>query len=908
MTVNDFVKNNCIKGINAIVIREWGKRTVEEFLQDIQKKIKAGVNVNIPYKKLYDLIISTPEYQTVVPESELDQIAQKLIGIPLKQIQYYLEDPREYTKNQKLEREIDDLAGLYLYVPSNQKSKTAEAISHWQDLLEEKADLIAGDWKEFNLTYDLPQQINDNESPIKCILNAIKEYISFLNARKGNSLYRNYREGKDRFFKSTIEQDVKVLDLSYNEQKRPEDISNELGTIGEERVRQIIREYIDDFLSGKTICHNLRLNRNLLGVIKSIQENCFFDNEEKCKQFIGGANEEEIKEIIQCDFVEIVDGMRFIVPRGTKGTYARVSFHFLNCLRDTTDYIDKASILSEVDKRCDYDKRCDDYESVFIENLLSSDSLVERRIVEEESTIKYRLKEQYLATKEQRMARIIFDFGPISRSEAQEKYKERFKEEPSVGFSALSKLGINYNGNQEWWYGEKSDSIQTAVKKFAEDMVEFYYQDIISKLESKGYKVDNERSIRYYITRLCAVDNKDRSHFCLKECVEEFSDYSWRNESREGVTNWILNCIKDILEDQSSIELSEVVETVRSKAKGTDYEPKIQQRTNTAIEKFSGPDQPFIINDNLLTRNDDVFKRTNFDSIGLKGGKYPFYEQIRSIIANEIKKAENGRIWFVDAIRIINDNLNEQQDRNTIERALKNRFLSPINVIFETIDGKVFLVRTKDEIATETNYEIKPTIHEDGLTAQAVKDHTEKRPSITARIKVNWYDLEEKLKSELTYYNKMLQYEHIEDYETAVKNFVVFIKNAQNSNLSQKLPQNIFEYFFAQTDHFDRCTYLCNLCLFYEALLSELYYKKHGSKYRGNGLMDLSLQFSWTARNVRFMYDSKQAKGFERIFNDLYHKRNLIAHGESVDLSSAETALKIADFIALYIMTTAKYI
>ena len=153
MTVNDFVKNNCIKGINAIVIREWGKRTVEEFLQDIQKKIKAGVNVNIPYKKLYDLIISTPEYQTVVPESELDQIAQKLIGIPLKQIQYYLEDPREYTKNQKLEREIEDLAGLYLYVPSNQKSKTAEAISHWQDLLEEKADLIAGDWKEFNLTY-----------------------------------------------------------------------------------------------------------------------------------------------------------------------------------------------------------------------------------------------------------------------------------------------------------------------------------------------------------------------------------------------------------------------------------------------------------------------------------------------------------------------------------------------------------------------------------------------------------------------------------------------------------------------------------------------------------------------------------------------------------------------------------
>lgn len=908
MTVNEFVRNYGITGVNTIVLREWGHKMVEAFLNDIQGKIDAGVNVNTPYKKLYDLIIAYPEYQTVEPESEQDPIVQKLIGIPLEQIQYYLEDPREYTKNKKLEREIEDLAGLYIHVPSNQKSKTAEAINHWQDLLKEKADLIVDEWKVFNSTFDLPQQINSNESPLTCILNAIKEYISFLNARKVSSLYRNYREGKDRIIKSTIEQDVKILDMFYNEQKQLKDISEELGTRSAERVRQIIREYIDDFLSGKTICHNLRLNRDLLGVIKNIQENCFYNNEETCKQFIGGADDELIKEIAQCDFVEIVDGIRFVVPRGTKGTYTRVSFHFLNCLREETNFVDETTVFSKVDERCEEDKRCEDYESIFIENLLSCDSIVEIRINEEENAIKYRLKEQFLATKEQRMARIIFDFGPISRSEAQEKYKERFKEEPSVGFNALSKLGINYNGNQEWWYGERLDSIQTTVKKFAEEKVEFYYIDVISMLEAKGYTVDNERSIRSYITELCAVDNKDRSHFCLKECVEDFPDFSWRNESREGITNWILNCIKDILEGQSSIDLADAIEIVCSKAEGTDFEHKIQQRAKTAIDKFSGLDQPFIINDNQLTRNDDVFNRTNFDSIGLKGGKFPFYEQIRSIIANEIKKAENGRIWFVDAIRIINENLDEQQDRNTIERALKNKFLTPINVIFEIIDGKVFLVRTKDEIATETNFEIKPTIHEDELIAQAVKAHVENRPSITARIKVNWADLEEKLKSELTYYNRMLQYEHIDDYETAVKSFLTFLKNAQNSNLSQKLPQNIFEYFFAQTDHFDRCTYLCNLCLFYEALLSELYYTKHGSKYRGNGLMDLSLQFPWTARNVRFMFDSKQAKGFDRIFNDLYHKRNRIAHGESVDLSSAETALKIADFIALYIMTTAKYV
>ena len=99
--------------------------------------------------------------------------------------------------------------------------------------------------------------------------------------------------------------------------------------------------------------------------------------------------------------------------------------------------------------------------------------------------------------------------------------------------------------------------------------------------------------------------------------------------------------------------------------------------------------------------------------------------------------------------------------------------------------------------------------------------------------------------------------------------------------------------------------YVSNLALFYEALLSEIKYQKDGIRIRKKGLGDWAMEYPTMARNMGL--PSRLTKGFDRIFCDLYFKRNKFAHGEPVEMSSSDTAKTISDFVALYIFTVAKY-
>ena len=98
--------------------------------------------------------------------------------------------------------------------------------------------------------------------------------------------------------------------MFYNEEKSLQDISKELGFEKAEGVRQIKKKIIDAFLSGSTICHNLRLNRDLLDVLRSARENCFYKDVRFIGDFIGqSVDDEKLKDVLSCDIVDIWEVM-----------------------------------------------------------------------------------------------------------------------------------------------------------------------------------------------------------------------------------------------------------------------------------------------------------------------------------------------------------------------------------------------------------------------------------------------------------------------------------------------------------------------------------------------------------------------------------------------------------------------
>ena len=907
MTIREFINTYGINGVRPRVVQEWGGFEVEEFINSIQKKLDEGINVNTPYMVLFNSIKTTPEYKEEQNQLEQNPKIQSLARIPLSEIQNYV-NWAEFSKNGNKMNNlgIKTLADLLNYVPSNSTTRANMIAGQWRDIVEKNSDTIISSWNEYHTVRDLPSAVSVDNSPIDCIFKAINDLILLFRERKDIPRYRDVMDA-DGCIQGSVDNVIGILDKYYNEKKELQEIGGELG-IGRESVRQIKQKITDALLSGKTICHNIRLNRDLLEELKSVRDICYYSNVRQIEDFIGKAgNDDLLKEVLSCDFVDIIDGIRFVIPADTKGIYEKVKRAFLKAMCKSVCLIDKETVLAKVDEELDKIKDEVDYDEAFIGNLLACDEIVEKGVIEDNGAPGYRIKQEHLVNKEQRLARLVYDNQPIAMSEAKRLFEELYHEKASENTQALNNYGIYHKEKGVWWYGRSLAPIRSTIKAFVMEKVIFNYQDVVSKLEADGYTVDNERSIRANITEFCSVNVKDTNHFCLKDSVGDYPDFSWSNPTRDGLTNWILNRIKDVLEGKESIGFKDLIKVIEIQAKGSDYESRIRGMIKTTVNRYSGQDHPFFLEEGQVKKNDSEFGKTNFDIIGLKGVKYGFYVQIRSIIANEIKRIKENRITLVDAIRIVNEHLEEKQDRSTVERALRNQRLPAINVHLETIDGRVYVVRS-EVIAYESDYEIKPSAeNEDEMTAQVVETPIEERAAITYRLGFDWNNLQAGLKRELRNYRNRFQQMEFYDFDAAIDGFISFIRYSSNKNLNETLPQDLYEYCYAKTDYSDRRRYLCDLCLFFEALLAELYFKANGRWYKASGLGQMAMQFDWTARNIKLMHLKRWLNPFDRAFTDLYKKRNRYAHGRSVDLSSAEAATAIADYVALYIMTVARY-
>ena len=118
--------------------------------------------------------------------------------------------------------------------------------------------------------------------------------------------------------------------------------------------------------------------------------------------------------------------------------------------------------------------------------------------------------------------------------------------------------------DRDWLVEDSTDfSVSLHSTKYAEENKVFYYFELEQYLLDKGYSIS--KSIRTQITDICSVDNKDNNHFCHKDYVEDYPEFSWRNPTQYGQTNWILNVIRDILNVNSPVEFSSLVAQLKEK-------------------------------------------------------------------------------------------------------------------------------------------------------------------------------------------------------------------------------------------------------------------------------------------------------------------------------------------------------
>ena len=882
-----------IKHNDRQVLGKYYTMEVDNFMSIISSYIDKGIRINKRLKQIYDEILTEipPEdMEKKEPIEEIDPILLELESIPIEFLEHYIEHSEyrgninkisAYTKNLRMLLE-NPLKG-------NSKLKSVETAKKWRKLVEFEILSLIADWKDLNQIKSLPTNINGSVSFTENLKNAIINLAHVVKKRKSDSRYK------------VTQTDLLLCDillLAYGNGLEDNEIAKVVTDKKDYtawRIKDLRKGFVRKLLTGKVVYQNLKLSDFLVETCNSLQLECVFHSLDKFDCF-SGSRDMTFANIMGFDVAEFGQ-CEFVVPIDKKGIYEKVGSATIDTLKEV---LFPEEVNTIVEKVCEHPKVSSlDFSPDFIKNILYYDKLTE--VLDDGSIM---IKDKYLTNDKHRMYRIIYKNAPkrLATEEIKNLYEAQYGKMPKSSPKQSIEFNISFDG-KKWYYGEPKRLIKLAISDFVEEKIIFHMSELEEELLAEGYS--SFVSIRNKVTEICSVDNNDSNHFCHKDFVSDYPSFSWRNPSKYGQSNWIANEVKKLIDNKDGIEFDVALKEIIKKATGTDYEDVARKRGKYIILDFCGDDKPFIIKGNNLSKNAEVFEKTDFSVLGLRKGKNIYLNQIRSIAFNEVKRSEDGKMLLTDIVRVVNEIIDEDIRRNVVVRAIedKEQRFKKIEIELQTIDGNKYVVWTGQQIVEEPTYEIVAT--ETETDAKQVREiaSTEIRPGIKYRTQVDWAALEKTLIHELSYYQRWM---NMEDYDlnSSINKFLKFLYNSENSNLSKRLPQNLYEYWYAANDSYDRHTYLTNLTLFFEALLAEIYYQQNGVRLRKKGLSDWAEEFAGLPQKLLC---NRYSRGFDRIASDLHHKRNCIAHGDKIVLTSRETAEKIADYVALYVYVLAKY-
>jgi hypothetical protein len=882
-------------------LRDVSEMDVADYLKFIDEKKKKGIKINKPYQELYDNIkanwaqIQAIPVKPQVQQSAIDPVKLSLEPIPIDELKIHFPSDSNIVDRLKsggivnlgllYETPIDKI-GRLPYIGATTLSKI---LSMKYDVTQNPNDYIDA-WHDSLTIHELPSNYNRSFGLVQNLRNAILEYAKALLQNLHNKRYVHTTQQYNTY--SLL---ASILLQYYKDKKNLDQIAQQEGCT-HQNVEIIKGKFISQMVSGAILDMGYKINQSLLDLLQSLKDECLFDPIHKFEVYSGTSDTSFFNEL-GFDTLEIKD-VTLLIPKDTKKTYRTVwsvinKTLLENPLPTDVDVIYQLVINSKELANVEYD-------TLFVEKVLKNDS-----IVEDKGNHSIQIKNEYLSHSDQRFARIIYEAGKkITTSEAKEIYEIIYKAVPTKG-PANGKYGICLENKKYWYYGQPRTPIQQKISDYAENKEVFYYQDLEQELLRENYTIP--QAIRVYITNVCVADNKDKNHFCHKDYVDNYPAFSWRNPNKYGWGNWIFNEIKNILDDKGSLPLQEMIDELEERSHATDYSNVRQRIQYNNMADYCGEDKPFIIEEENVVINQPVYDETDFETIGLRGEKYAYFKQIRSLVANEVKKAEDGRMKLMDIIQLVNETVvdDEPLHRNVIIRAIKDeqhRF-SPIDVELVNEKGVLYAQWTKQDIVPEPIYTL--SLGDDVADEEVVieSEQIDTRPNIKYRQLINWEELNSALKRELSFYGRWMQYENYE-LNDAVDLFVSFISHSKNYELKTQLPLDLYEYLFASTDAHDRYRYLKDIILDFEAILGELYFRRYGEEPHTKGLTERAAYFEGLPDMLMY---SREDKGFSRIASNLCYHRNKVAHGGYLELSSLETARLIVEYVALFIYIVAKY-
>ena len=588
----------------------------------------------------------------------------------------------------------------------------------------------------------------------------------------------------------------------------------------------------------------------------------------------------------------------------------------LNCLKKSLQDLlfpaSKEIILADVEEKVRKSKKEGEFMPDVIELALENNSMVEK--VGENL---YQLKKEELGRAVLIQGRIMYEINDWrTKEEIEQIYRQQFPEKKE-GFQAanLSKFKskvsptmgfISLGKTSKWRFTEDKtlyeENLIELLEKFLEEKELVTFDEVMDLIKEKDmpYK---QGTILGYLQGMCYVDETG-TKFVIFDKKDEHPEYSWKRKYRCDSTNWTVNRAVEILQQQPNNKMA--YRQFREELLRFAREEGYREAVIYIIGSYSGDDKLFIKQNGSIELNLDVLQQTNLKFEGLYR-KEPHFMDIFSYTFNALSHEEDGQLALTELIDRITGQSDIEISKDAVRHAFGKDEILPDGLERLSIEGKVY-IRLVNAVANDEDeqYKVDNTAPITDEEAPALVIDTQERPVVTYQTKFKWNELRDIMKRELAYYDRWDANNSIIS-DVALNKFQQFMEESPNSNLSEMIPQDIYENWFANVNRFAKYHYFTDLALNFEALLKDIVRRK-GKEVAGRGLAEVCQEYYPEYYNVIDNRDTLLT-GYNKIFKSLHSYRNQISHGDGkpVEMISIHMSSSILAFIALYVRTVVKY-
>lgn len=661
-----------------------------------------------------------------------------------------------------------------------------------------------------------------------------------------------------------------------------------------EAVRLAIADIIARLFNGevfKDATPNFCLSSELVQSVKALREEALYGPVDDFRSLVGllpteDMNEHVVKYFLSLEAID-VNGISFMACPDTKLLWARAFKEVSDRLGKSFNYISYDELLSLLP---DYQNNSR------VKSLLDQHLANLGTETNDEGGV--RLKTCRLMTAYVRQARIIFDApNSLTKDEIEQIYQETYQEEMGIlQGKSLGDIGFVCSGTL-WSYANKLKDLKTVVAECVENKgYVVTWDDVVTAVKAEGLRYP-DKTIRACVTNICTPSNKDKNLFCHKEHVSEHPEHEWRVPAVYGQTNVVVNlAIEKLQECGNAMAMSGLRDYLTKEMEQRGYNLRM---LDAILSKYEEGDFWSVDND-CIQLNTKALEGVDLKVIGLRGRQYTM--SIVSVAINELRK-RGGQALFTELTPIIQQSI--PSDTPISPRVIKDAIKSDWSdeITLKTMpDGRLIAVLVQ-QIVEQPTYEIVATTDEQESDPVMV-EVTERKEAAPRSAQFEWDKLVQKLQTELQFYIRPSMFGMTFDLTEALARFKQLMSQSKNANLNTIIPQNLYEYWFCATDSYDRNRYFCDLARCFEALLRDIKEQAGSLVRRTKGLNDLVEEYYPT---LYLGLHEDNPYGISRVLQDLSKKRNMLAHGDYVELGSVAEAQTIVNYVALYVYVAGTY-